>query len=509
MGWQAEDDDWATVHALIQLLQTDGGSRPASAVGYIYSGVGGAYHRHVINSYGSVTNFVYAHSDVFALEPKKAGQTCATIRLLTPQEAMASQLGFAAPCRFYQSGKCNKGAACKFRHCKNEQLLTQHGYGYAEERLDSLRSQVEHYLSDSNLIVDDFFHDLVTKSQGGWVPITAFLSCPRIQSIGASAKEMITALRFSRNLQLREWPDGEEAVRRFVPPPPLTKKTPDDLPEACEPSLDELPLQLLRSLQGDWEAVVDDVGRRSFCFVQRRSWSEEQLHQEFALLLQKCDWQVLRNKQGDVTRSTAWYVTSPCCCAYTYGDASVSPQAKPAWLKSIEERVLYHGCGLPEDEWPNSVNMNLYEDEGQNVGWHSDDEGLFRGCQMDCRIISASWGAPRTFEVALKNKKHASGKPSVFLDSLKKILLDSGNLCSMEGYFQRHYSHQLARGLGPATESREAQTVTESVDTGLESEDAKLAAFGEAHLQAYSAKRINLTWRYILKHKPYCPLSRV
>lgn len=51
------------------------------------------------------------------------------------------------------------------------------------------------------------------------------------------------------------------------------------------------------------------------------------------------------------------------------------------------------------------VNLNLYEDESQNVGWHSDDEGLFRGCQTDCRIISASWGAPRRFEIALKAPK--------------------------------------------------------------------------------------------------------
>eukprot|EP00930_Biecheleria_cincta_P015643 TRINITY_DN12979_c2_g1_i1.p1 TRINITY_DN12979_c2_g1~~TRINITY_DN12979_c2_g1_i1.p1 ORF type:complete len:498 (-),score=69.41 TRINITY_DN12979_c2_g1_i1:112-1605(-) len=497
MVWQAEDDDAATVHALVHLLQMGGGSRPASAVGYIYSGVGGAYHRHVISSYGGVTNFVYAHSDLFAIEPKQSGQTCATIRLMTPQEMMAARLGFFAPCRFYQSGNCTKGAACKFLHSNNLQMLKQHGHAFSKERLDSLRSQVEYYLSDNNLKIDAFFHDLISKSQGGWILITTFLSCPRIQFAGATAKEIIAALRFSRKLQLREWPDGEEAVRRFVPPPPLEETATVDQtgPEACEPSLEEQPLQLLRDLQGDWEAVIDDSRRRSFCFVQRRHWSEDQLHQEFDLLLQKCDWQVLRSRQGAVTRSTAWYVTSPCSCAYTYGDASISPQPKPAWLRSIEERVLGQGCELPEDEWPNSVNMNLYEDEGQNVGWHSDDEGLFRGCEMDCRIISASWGASRMFELALKNKKHASGKPSVFLDSLKRIVLDSGNLCSMEGFFQRHYSHQLARGAG---------LTADSADPGPQlSEALPLSS------QAFAAKRINLTWRYIVKHRSYCQLHRV
>ncbi|CAE8664345.1 unnamed protein product, partial [Polarella glacialis] len=113
-------------------------------------------------------------------------------------------------------------------------------------------------------------------------------------------------------------------------------------------------------------------------------------------------WEVLRSKQGVVTRSTAWYVADGCRCRYSYGDVNVEARIRPDWLKEIEATVLGGACGLPEDQWPNSVNMNLYETEFQNVGWHSDDEGLFRGCEMDCRIISASWGVPRNFELALK-----------------------------------------------------------------------------------------------------------
>ncbi|CAE8654169.1 unnamed protein product, partial [Polarella glacialis] len=139
--------------------------------------------------------------------------------------------------------------------------------------------------------------------------------------------------------------------------------------------------------------------------------------------------------------------------------------------------VLGGACGLPEDQWPNSVNMNLYETEFQNVGWHSDDEGLFRGCEMDCRIISASWGVPRNFELALKDRHHISGRPSVFQDSVKSLVLSPGDICSMEGLFQRHYSHQLAKG----AVARDAPP-----DPG--------------------GMRVNLTWRYIVRHKPYCPM---
>eukprot|EP00438_Fugacium_kawagutii_P024235 Skav223096 [mRNA] locus=scaffold419:537488:545214:+ [translate_table: standard] len=71
--------DNATVLALVQLLQWSGGSRPASAVGYIYQQEGGNLHRWVLQHHGGVHNFVAAHSDaplpapVFVLEPKKPG----------------------------------------------------------------------------------------------------------------------------------------------------------------------------------------------------------------------------------------------------------------------------------------------------------------------------------------------------------------------------------------------------------------------------------------------------
>merc|ERR1740123_613156 len=110
--------------------------------------------------------------------------------------------------------------------------------------------------------------------------------------------------------------------------------------------------------------------------------------------------------------------------------------------------------------------MNLYENDAQNVGWHSDDENLFGGNVNDCRIISASWGVPRCFEVALKDRDHPSGRPSVYLNTMTSIKLCSGDLCSMEGLFQKHYSHQLAKG-----------TTEESPPSNI---------------------RVNLTWRYIV-----------
>lgn len=476
--WSDAGGDHATVWALIQLLQWSGGSCPASAVGYIYQQEGGSTHRWVLQQHGGVQHFVSAHSEVFVLEPKKPGDKCPTIWLRYAWEQLAGDGVNAATCNF-QGGICAQGAACKFSH--------QLSQDESPLRMEKLRLQVEYYLSDENLATDSFFQALIRGSSGGWVPVSTFQGCPRIQQLKATSEELVASLRWSTQLQLREWPVGAEEVRRKNPLPELLAPKP---PEPLnEDTLEERPLVLLRDCCDGWQAVVEDLERRSFCFLKRRPISEALLREEFQELLAFADWQTLRSKAGAVTRSTAWYVSPGCCCRYTYGEASVQAREKPEWLHHVEARILGDLCGLSRDQWPNSVNMNLYEDESQNVGWHSDDEGLFRGCQTDCRIISASWGASRRFEIALKDRSHISGKPSIFHDTLQGIDLHSGDLCSMEGAFQRHYSHQIAKGAASIPASSPAASLEKSCP--------------------YSTARINLTWRYIVSHKPYCPQSRV
>lgn len=253
---------------------------------------------------------------------------------------------------------------------------------------------------------------------------------------------------------------------------------PASLMEVQEPSFSELPLELLRDRSEGWNPVVEDNPRRSFCFLRQNTWSLEKLQEELEVIIAGTNWFELQSKKsGFVTRSTAWYVPEGCCCRYTYSEHSMAPQPRPQWLEEIERRVLAEGCALHQSEWPDSVNVNLYVDDGQSVGWHSDDEGLFRGCEKDCRIISASWGTPRNFEVALKLRQHASGRPSVFRESLRATTLHSGDICTMEGRFQRHYSHQISKG--PSASETPPQPKI----------------------------RVNLTWRHIVQHKPYCPLA--
>mmetsp|Transcript_54456 Transcript_54456/g.129774 ORF Transcript_54456/g.129774 Transcript_54456/m.129774 type:complete len:558 (+) Transcript_54456:85-1758(+) len=496
----------STVSALAALLRQSGGRRSASAVGHLYNHDQGL-HRRVIQSCGGVKGFVKAHPDIFALEPPMQGESCPSIRLV--QEVGARK----ELCKYHQMGICNRGADCRFLHdaaleaefptgtsSGSKAGLTSAGKpsgskpmsalslppgwdSTPDSRREAIREQVKFYLSDENLSRDAFFHELISNVDGGWVALSTILSCRRMQQMKVVEDEVLDSLKGVEWLEIRNGEPEKEleaAVRRSTPLPAF--EVAPAAPQHIEASLDSRPLVLVRDLSPagaeSWEDVIEDEARRSFCTLRRSAWSEDLLQEEYQQLRSGTAWVVLKSKTGHVTRSTAWYVNGGCRCRYSYSDTNIDAAPVPSWLKKIEDRVLGEGCGLKEQDRPTSVNLNLYLDGNQNVGWHSDDEGLFRGCERDCRIISASWGATRTFEVALKDKNHISGKPSIFRDTLKRVELRSGDLCTMEGLFQKHYSHQLAK------------------------EESRAMAEDKA-----GRARINLTWRYIVEHKPYCPLA--
>eukprot|EP00439_Symbiodinium_sp_Y106_P057808 s5844_g8.t1 len=155
-------------------------------------------------------------------------------------------------------------------------------------------------------------------------------------------------------------------------------------------------------------------------------------------------------------------------------------------------------CGLQrEEDWPDSCNVNLYEDGSNSVGWHSDDEALFQGLIHDTRIISLSLGQQRKFDLRknwpedglallaswrlpLCARPQATRRAVLMLLSClcashagekiqERLHLGNGALATMEGMLQKHYMHRVPR---------------EADDLG---------------------PRINLTWRWIKKHSQDCP----
>merc|ERR1712048_500089 len=143
------------------------------------------------------------------------------------------------------------------------------------------------------------------------------------------------------------------------------------------------------------------------------------------------DWIQQHSDSGPTPRRTAWMVEKPCQCSYNYSGDEVSPQPWPDWMSEAMTAVMPL-CGLKtRGDWPNSCNLNLYENENHSVGWHADNEELFQGWRQDCAIISLSLGQARYFEVYAPAA--VSGEP----DSHCRLELRDGDLFTMEGLFQK------------------------------------------------------------------------
>ena len=76
--------------------------------------------------------------------------------------------------------------------------------------------------------------------------------------------------------------------------------------------------------------------------------------------------------------------------------------------------------------------LNLYRDESDSMGWHSDDEPELGPNPV---IASVSFGAERTFQ--FKHKDHA--------DLRQSITLTSGSLLLMRGETQHYWKHRIPK----------------------------------------------------------------
>lgn len=138
----------------------------------------------------------------------------------------------------------------------------------------------------------------------------------------------------------------------------------------------------------------------------------------------------------------------------------------PPWMTQLFQAIM-PSCGMLNDwQWPDACNVNLYEDGSHSVGWHSDDERLFQGKFRDITILSLSLGTKRKFELRL-NWPEDGERPAK-----RMVHLGNGDLMTMEGMLQKHFQHRVPK------------------------EDD------------ISGQRINLTWRWILRHNPRCPAGR-
>lgn len=253
----------------------------------------------------------------------------------------------------------------------------------------------------------------------------------------------------------------------------LPPGVPETQPERYSETLWEEPRQIsgLRTI-GEccppgvrWSYDLWDESRRSYAGYLQCPFQQDYCNSLFDCIRDGTDWKQPEGRLGPIPRKTAWMVSRGCSCTYRYGSIEVDPQEFPPWMTKLMEQAM-HYCGITDQRrWPNSCNLNLYEDGAMSVGWHSDDERLFQGKFRDVQILSLSLGARRKFE--LRTNWPEEGERSLYT-----FQLGNGDMATMEGMTQKHYMHRVPKEDG------------------------------------VRGPRINLTWRWIVKHTPQCPAER-
>lgn len=249
-----------------------------------------------------------------------------------------------------------------------------------------------------------------------------------------------------------------------------SQNPPDKIGDNWEELREDTGLKLIKDLApktARWVYPVMDESRRCFAGSLPCPFTDKQCKVWFEKVKNGTNWLQLQGTNGPMPRKTAWLVKQGCTCDYRYGSTVTPPEVYPPYMVELL-RAAMPLCGLQQSGWPDACNLNLYDDGNHSVGWHSDDEKLFQGKFQDIRIISLSFGQQRTFEVRTNWPEEREQRTRV-----KKIPIKSGDLMTMEGMFQKHYQHRVPK---------------ENI----------------RHCQA----RINLTWRWVLKHDPSCPQSR-
>lgn len=286
----------------------------------------------------------------------------------------------------------------------------------------------------------------------------------QIQRFADSGKTLLTMLT-------------EGTLRRMGVPRPKAKAVMTDLEDLRqgawaqpEPPVEELPLTTVyeagRHIHFGWKPVLEDPAHRSYAALCRNAIRSDVAWEWFNWLKTNLPWQDLSDERYQeegkkIPRRTIFTVLPGCNCVYKYSGVKVPPTVEPEFVANIR-RACVAMAGLQEQ--PNSCNINLYRDGHDSVGWHTDDEELFEGAYNDACILSLSLGATRSFQI--KRQPGAGSAPGAGKKgpALSTITVAHGDLCTMEGRFQRYYLHSVPK---------------------------------EPHVKE---PRINLTWRWITKH---------
>ena len=160
---------------------------------------------------------------------------------------------------------------------------------------------------------------------------------------------------------------------------------------------------------------------------------EEQPNQYFNQLLDEILWKQegmkMYGKQLNFPRLTAWYGDEGK--VYKYSGLINIPLPFTGLLLVMKQAIeTKTGFNF------NAALLNLYRNERDSMGWHSDDEGELGYNPV---IASLSFGETRTFQ--LKHKTISK--------TTQTLQLPNNSLLLMQGTTQHHWLHQIPKSAKP------------------------------------------------------------
>jgi alkylated DNA repair dioxygenase AlkB len=151
-------------------------------------------------------------------------------------------------------------------------------------------------------------------------------------------------------------------------------------------------------------------------FLDELAWSAEYIRMFGKIIL--------------VPRLVCWYGDKEA--SYHYSGVEHTPIPWTDSLASLKTKVA------ASTQQPfNSVLGNLYRNENDSMGWHSDDE---KELGKDPFIASISLGSARKFKARHKSTRE-----------LVELTLPHGSMLTMSGPFQYHWQHCVPKTRKPTT----------------------------------------------------------
>jgi len=145
-------------------------------------------------------------------------------------------------------------------------------------------------------------------------------------------------------------------------------------------------------------------------------------------LQQELSWQQpelrLFGKKFNIPRQQVW-MGEPHC-SYRYSGVTFEPEP---WHPLVQK--LTGWVNLQLNRQFNCVLLNLYQNGGDHMGWHSDDEPEL-GPSPD--IASLSLGQARRFDLKHKSMQHQLN-----------LTLQNGDLLLMQGPCQQYWEHRVPK----------------------------------------------------------------